>query len=366
MTDTDLFIDSDEALADLVTRISVDAIISLDTEFVRERTYYPQLCLIQIATPELTACVDCLADHDLEPLLSVLLDEQRSWLLHSARQDLEVIHQHTNRLPARLIDSQIAAGLLGYPPQIGLQDLLQEELDVKLDKALARTNWAKRPLPEPAIHYALDDVRHLSELWQALETELARSNRLDWLEEDCRLALDTPLVTPPTTLWARLKGLGSLEAGAKSAALSLVEWREKCAQELNRPRRWILSDELLLRIADTVPITQDKLASIPEMPQRLVERFGGEILAATEDFNGSDRINFVEGHTERPRPNKNGLKRLQDAAKRRAQELGIQPEVLATRKELIDLLVGTPSGRTANGWRWNELKDVVAESREKS
>ena len=362
MTDTDLFIDSDEALADLVARISVDAIVSLDTEFVRERTYYPQLCLIQIATPELTACVDCLAGSDLEPLLNALLDSRGTWLLHSARQDLEVIHQHTDRLPARLIDSQIAAGLLGYPPQIGLQDLLQEVLDVKLDKAFARTNWAKRPLPEPAIHYALDDVRHLWELWQALETELAKHNRLGWLEEDCQLALDAPLVTPPTTLWARLKGLGSLGAGGRSAALSLVEWREKCAQKLNRPRRWILSDELLLRIADTVPTTQDNLASIPEMPQRLVERFGGEILAATADCRGSERLDFVEGHLERPRPSKNGLKRLQHAAKLRAQELGIQPEVLATRKELVDLLVGAPSGRAAKGWRWNELKDMVFES----
>ena len=366
MTDTGLFIDSDEALADLVAWTSIDAIVSLDTEFVRERTYYPRLCLIQIATPKLTACVDCLADSDLEPLLNSLLDSRKTWLLHSARQDLEVIYQHTDRLPARLIDSQIAAGLLGYPPQIGLQNLLHNVLDVKLDKAFTRTNWAKRPLPEPAIHYALDDVRYLSELWQALETELAKHDRLDWLEEDCQLALDAPLVTPPTTLWARLRGLGSLGAGGKSAALSLVEWREKCAQQLNRPRRWILSDEMLLRIADTLPSTQGNLASIPKMPQHLVERFGGEILAATADCGESERLGFVEGRLDRPRPNKNSLKRLQDAAKLCAQELGIQSEVLATRQELVDLLVGTPSGRAAKGWRWTELKHLVAESQQNS
>ena len=366
MTDTGLFIDSDEALADLVAWTSTEAIVPLDTEFVRERTYYPQLCLIQISTAKLTACVDCLTDSDLEPFLNSLLDSRKTWLLHSARQDLEVISQHTDRLPARLIDSQIAAGLLGYPPQIGLQDLLHKLLDVKLDKAFARTNWAKRPLPEPAIHYALDDVRYLSELWQALEKELAKHDRLGWLEEDCQLALDVPLLTPPTTLWARLRGLGSLSTGGKSAALSLVEWREKCAQQLNRPRRWILSDELLLRIADTLPSTQGNLASIPEMPQRLVERFGGEIIASTANCGGSERLSFAEGLLDRPRPNKNSLKRLQDAAKLRAQELGIQPEVLATRQELVHLLGGTPSGRAAKGWRWNELKHMVAESQQNS
>ena len=356
MRDTDLFIDDDKALAELIARISTEAVFSLDTEFVRERTYYPQLCLIQIATQELTVCVDCLAEMDRKPLFESLLAPQRVWLLHSARQDLEVIHQHADGLASQLIDSQIAAGLLGYAPQIGLQDLLDELLDVKLDKAFARTNWAKRPLPEPAVHYALDDVRYLSRLWQILKSELESRNRLSWLEEDCHLALNTPLVTSATTLWSRLKGLGTMEDHGKCAALSLVEWREKCAQKLDRPRRWILSDELLLRIAGTCPTTQEKLTSIAEMPQRLAERFGSEILAATADH---EKMAFVEKQPDKPRPSKSALKQLQDNAKLRAQELGIHPEVLATRKELSELLVGAASGRIADGWRWNELKDLV-------
>lgn len=363
MTDTDLFIDSDEALTDVLSHISSDTIVSLDTEFVRERTYYPQLCLIQIATRELTACIDCLAQLALDSVFDALLDSGRTWLLHSARQDLEVIHQHTAGLPTRLIDTQIAAGLLGYPPQIGLQDLLHEVLDVKLDKSFARTNWAKRPLPDAALHYALEDVRHLANLWEVLESELEDRGRLSWLAEDCRLALDTPLITPATTLWARLRGLGSLDTSAKCSALSLVEWREKCAQQLNRPRRWILSDDLLLRIASTLPTTRETLASIAEMPERLAERFGDEILAAAADCVDPEKISFVAGHADKPRPDKKGLKRLQDSAKLRARELGIQPEVLATRGELTELLVGTATGRVVTGWRWNELKDLAEASR---
>ena len=362
MTDTDIFIDNRQALAGLISGIAQDTTVSLDTEFVRERTYYPRLCLIQIATPKLTACIDCLADLDMRPLFESLLDARSTWVLHSARQDLEVIHQHTDRLPARLIDTQIAAGLLGYPPQISLQDLLQKVLGIRLDKTYVRTDWAERPLPEPAMRYALEDVRHLNGLWQALKAELQHRHRLGWLEEDCRLALDAPLVTPAATLWARLKGLGSLEARARCAALSLVEWRERCARKLNRPRRWIMSDALLLRIADTLPTTREELASVAEMPRRLMERFGGDILAAAAEQEASERLSFVEACSDKPRPDNDGLKRLRDDAKRRARELGIHPEVLATRRELSDLLVGTMSGRAARGWRWKELRDPVRRS----
>lgn len=360
MRDTDLLIDNTKSLANLISSSLTETIISLDTEFLRERTYFPQLCLIQVATPQLTAYVDCLADLDLQPLLEYLLEPQRIWLLHSARQDLEVIHQHSDELPNQLIDSQIAAGLLGYAPQISLQNLLEEVLNVKLDKTLARTNWADRPLPGPAIQYALDDVRYLSILWETLRSELEHRNRLGWLEEDCHLALNAPLVTPAVTLWARLKGLGSMEDSAKYAALSLVEWREKCARKLNRPRRWILSDALLLRIARTLPTTQKKLASIAEMPQHLTERFGAEILAATTNHDQSERTSFIEKQLDKPRPDKNKLKQLQDDFKRRAQELGIHPEILATRKELSELIVGTASGRVAKGgWRWDVLSDLI-------
>ncbi len=358
MTDTDLFIDETGALTDLMERLSEETVVSMDTEFVRERTYYPQLCLIQLAAPELTACVDCL-QVDLELLFAYLLQPERTWLLHSARQDLEVIHQHTGRGPARLIDTQIAAGLLGYAPQIGLQDLVDEILSVKLDKGFARTNWAKRPLPEPAIHYALDDVRHLADLWQVLKSRLESRGRLDWLEEDCRTALSVPFVTPPATLWSRLKGIGSMERRAQHAALSLIEWRETCAQKLDRPRRWICDDGLLLRVARALPINQEELTSIAEMPRRLAGRFGAEILAAVADRDGSEKADLINQRRDQPRPDKNGLRQLQDRARLRAEELGIQPEVLATRKELGELLVGLPSERISNGWRSNQLQDLI-------
>ncbi len=159
MADTNLFIDTDYKLTEFLAVIASEPRLALDTEFVRERTYYPKLCLIQIATPEVTACVDCIAELDLASLFDRLFDPGSAWVLHSARQDLEVLRLQDSRLPEELVDTQIAAGLIGHAPQIGLQALLANELEVNLSKEHTRTDWSRRPLPEAAVQYALDDVR---------------------------------------------------------------------------------------------------------------------------------------------------------------------------------------------------------------
>src|SRR5690606_5248407 len=150
-------------------------------EFVRERTYYPQLCLVQVATGDSAACVDCLAEIDLAPFFSLLARPGLTWVLHSGRQDLEVLHQHAGVLPARIADTQIAAALTGRAAQIGLRELLAQVLGVDIGKDHTRADWSARPLPEGPLRYALDDVRHLLPLWRRLEQELDRLGRLDWL-----------------------------------------------------------------------------------------------------------------------------------------------------------------------------------------
>ncbi|MBH97150.1 MAG: hypothetical protein CMM56_01725 [Rhodospirillaceae bacterium] len=355
MKGTDLFINNKSALTELISEISGEPIISLDTEFMRESTYYPELCLIQIATSNLAVCIDCLADLDLDVFFEVLLAKDKIWLLHSARQDLEVLYKLTNRLPAHLIDTQLAAALLGYPPQIGLQDLTHKLLKIELDKSLSRTDWTKRPLSTPALKYALDDVRYLLSLWEKLRPKLENSARLNWFKEDCQHALHAPLITPSVTLWERLKGLGSLDPRSQYAALCLTEWREKCAQKLNRPRRWIMSDQLLLITANIIPETQEELASITDMPERLAKRFGNEILKTINDYQDIEKMKRVEKRINRPRHKKANLKQLKNCLLERAHELGIEPEVLASRKELIGLAVGNLSGRLEKGWRSNEI-----------
>ncbi len=363
MVDTDLFIDSDKKLTALLASIADEPALALDTEFVRERTYYPKLGLIQIATPGITACIDCVTEIDLAPFFDRLFETGCAWVAHSARQDLEVLYQQDQRAPQELVDTQIAAGLLGHAPQIGLQDLLAEELGVTLEKEHTRTDWIRRPLPDGAVQYALDDVRYLLPLSELLAQKLDVLQRGDWLKADCVAALSIPPVTPPVTLWARLRGLRSMGPQQQCAALALVSWRERYAQTLDRPRRWIMSDELLLRIARTLPEDLQSLKSIPEMPGRLADRSGHDILAELQDSDGVDQRALIETHLTLERPDRKDLQALQERVRGRADELGIRSEVLATRKEISDILVDRPSGRVDEGWRQLEIQRLLADHR---
>ncbi|HEX5421755.1 MAG TPA: ribonuclease D, partial [Gammaproteobacteria bacterium] len=229
-----------ETLEELIEAAAAAELVAVDTEFVRESTYYPKLCLLQAATTDFAACVDCLAPIELEPLFARLAAPGCVWVLHSARQDLEVIEHYARMRPARLIDTQIASALIGRAPQIGLQELLAETLGIELGKDFTRTDWSRRPLPEGALRYALDDVAHLLPLWKRLEHKLAELGRLEWLQEDCARLLEETANGDPLVIWARLKGVQMLDADTQAAAMSLITWRESTAQRLDRPRRWIM------------------------------------------------------------------------------------------------------------------------------
>jgi ribonuclease D len=360
MRKTESYIDTPAGLEDFLATIESERIVALDTEFIREKTYYPRLCLIQIATDDLAVCIDTLADLDLAPFFDRLLGNPASWVLHSARQDLEVLFLEDSRAPARLIDTQIAAALLGYAPQIGLQGLLAEELGVHVEKGHARTDWTRRPLPKAAIDYALDDVRYLLPLWRKLEGRLDALGRGSWFESDCANALAIPAVTPPEELWGRLRGLRSMNASQQLAALGLICWRERCAQTLDRPRRWIMSDDLLSRIARSDAEDLETLRAIPEIPKRLIERSGRELLSEMRSSRRRDSDDLLERYAGTDRPDKAELRELQGRVERRARELGIQSEVLATRREMSELLSGRSPERIDGGWRGSELQPLVA------
>ena len=346
-----------DALTSVVAEIRESSLVAVDTEFVRETTYYPKLCLVQVATADLTACVDCLA-LDLEPLYAALMREGCTWVLHSARQDLEVIFQRTSRLPSALIDTQVAAALLGYAPQIGLESLLERTLGVELGESFARTDWSRRPLPDAALRYALDDVRYLLATWQHLQARLADLNRTAWLEEECRRLIADPPVADVAAIWARLKGSRAMTPEQHGAALALVQWREERAQRADRPRRWLVADETLLAIAQAFPQSLDELRAI--VPARLAAKHGAEILAAITRHADPPLRALVEEHTTRQAPERQRLKELQAFVRRRAAELGIEPEILATRRDLAALATGNPPAHLVRGWRAAELTPLSA------
>ena len=346
-----------DELAATVDALGSSSTIGIDTEFVRERTYFPRLCLLQVATASSAACIDCLAEIDLDSLFEIMLT--RRVVLHSARQDFEVIFNRVARLPAVLFDTQIAAGLLGFAPQVGLQELLREVLAVELDKSQTRTDWARRPLPAAALEYALDDVRYLLPLATELSERLHALERYAWFEEDCRRALATPPVADDVAIWQRTKGIGRLDSRAQVAALALVGWREQRARAADRPRRWILSDELLVRIAAEHPANAAELAAIEGLPRRLAERSGREMLAALAEADSADLREQVAGTLRDRAPDKKALKVLQARTRDAADALGINAEILATKRDLTATVLGHPRAALATGWR-AEVLDLAA------
>ena len=343
------WIDDDAAIASLCAALDGAPLVAIDTEFVREKTYYPQLCLIQVATREHAACVDCLAPLDLAPLFERLFLPNRTWVLHSARQDLEVIWQRTSRAPPRLVDTQIGAALVGWPPQLGLEGLLERTVHVTLGESFARTDWSRRPLPPAQLNYALEDVRHLLPAWDVLERRLAELSRLDWLHEDCARALAEPPVADTATIWARLKGVHGLPFAAQCAALELVRWRERAAQRADRPRRWLLEDDQLLALAAALPATPDAIG--PLMPPKFVARNAEDIVAAVAQRDNPEVQATVRANAAQQAPDKAKVKALQEDARKRAAGLGLEPEILATKRDLVALAAGHPPAHLRDGWR---------------
>ena len=343
------------ALAALTTTLGGLARIGLDTEFLRERTYRAQLCLVQTATAAEAACIDPLALPDLSPLARVLTADSVLKVMHASRQDLEVLLPLAG-LTRPVFDSQIAASLTGLPAQVGYAEAVWRFLGQRLDKSHTRTDWSRRPLSTEQVEYALDDVRYLLPLAARLEEELARLGRLEWLAEElATLADERTLTVAPEDAWLRLKGLRPLDPPRERLARALAAWRERTALQHNRPRGWILDDALLREIVMQVPRTLTALAAIPEIPPGLVKRRGVELLECVERAQVPQPPPALPGRP-RPDPLKTALvRKLGSISQAVARELSLVPEVLATRRDLEQLADGRRDGALLRGWRRSVL-----------
>ncbi len=352
------WIDNDAALARLVAALEQTSIAAVDTEFVREKTYYPQLCLIQVGTGDQVACIDCLATLDLDAALRDACSIRASRGSCTARARIsKSFFSCTGRMPPRLIDTQVAAALTGYAPQVGLEGLLKRTLDVELGESFARTDWSRRPLPDAPLRYALDDVRYLLAAWERVDAELDRLGRRDWLREDCERILAERPVADATAVWSRIKGVHGLPFASQCAALALVRWRETAAQRSDRPRRWLLADDALLAIAASLPRDADALASFGE--SKFIARSAPAVLAAIASRDDAELQAEVRANAAQPMPDKLLVKALQDRVRQHASVLGIEPEILATKRDLVGLALGDPPSHLRVGWRAKELASVL-------
>ena len=319
--------------------INRDSCIALDTEFKRISTYYPELCLVQIATTHSAECIDVLSIIDLEPLFEKLYHNKTEWIVHSARQDIESLYHLSKRLPSSLFDTQIAASLLNYPVQISYQALTEILQDVYLDKSHTRYDWTKRPLPMDVVEYALDDVRYLLPNFEKLKYELTISQKIPWLDEETRFLLDQELYEPSIEqICYKTKGLSKLEKKFQDQAIKLVAWRENNAQQKNKPRKWIMSDNKLLDYA----CGKSKLST---RSQKLFDNFVKE---SSETIALSELLILQKPLTSSEKNKKNELQRIINSL---AEVYNLPPEVISTSKSLIKFIRGDLSAPLFSGWR---------------
>ena len=348
----DQFVQDQPGLELVCQRLRQEPWIALDTEFVRERTYYARLCLIQIATSDKLFCVDPLATEDLSALLDVVYDSKIVKVLHSARQDLEVFYDLRGAAPAPVFDTQIAAALLGHEDQIGYAALVEQLVGVKLDKLHTRTDWSIRPLNQEQLDYAVDDVRHLVTIYHQLTQRLHKLGRDDWVSEECTRLTESRLYSnDPDYAHERIKKGHALPPVSQQVLRALARWREHTAQTRNLPRSWVLRDATLWELAATQPTSREPLGSIKGIGAATLRKWGDDILKVIAEGQTMAPSLLWKKPIQLTRAQIELSRRMLSLVKSCAEEQGISPALLATRKDVHALIRGERDITLLTGWR---------------
>lgn len=345
---------SQASLEQILPRLQQSQTLALDTEFRREDTYFPQLCLMQLATQSEVFLIDNLAIDDMSPVFSVLRDESRLKVLHAARQDLELLMHVCGSVLQPVFDTQIAAACLGGDLQLGYAPLVEQRTGVVISKSQTRTQWCARPLTQAQLDYAVEDVLYLHDLKDALESELGETERKHWFQQDCDELNDPLIYLQPTEFaWKRVKGAGHLDPDERRRLASVAAWRETTARREDRPRQWIVKDRDLIDIARVAAIDLDALNQLEHLPAGKVRRYGKSLIDAV----GSLDIDPGNEVSRRPDEREKALvKKLKAHLQKRAEALGVKAELLAGRRELQDIAQGRHEElRVLSGWRLEAL-----------
>lgn len=353
-----LWIDDDASLERLVASVASDERYALDTEFHRERTYYPRLALVQIKWSGGVALVDPLAcdPRGLAPLLA----GDSLAVLHAAQQDLDVLQSSVGAVPQRLYDTQLAAGFVGYSTP-SLVSLVQGELGITVPKGDRLTDWLRRPLSDGQRDYAASDVAHLLDLKDRLDRRLDELGRASWVEDACEeLRTRATGTGDPSAAWLRIKDVRTLRPRSRGVAQAVAEWRERRAMALDVPTRQVLADLAILGIAQKAPRTASELGQSRGVDDRHVRGgFAQEILDAVA--RGLDQsvelpVSDVDQLDRSLRPAVTLVSAwVSDLARRKR----IDTSLVATRQDIVDLLRGHPQARLATGWRAELIGDDV-------
>lgn len=334
--------------------------VGLDTEFLRERTYRADLCLVQLATSDADIyCIDPLAVDNLDPLRQLCEQDDLLKIFHAARQDLEVLYQNLGVVPRPVFDTQVAAAFCGYGEQIGYAGLVQKVTGIELSKTQTRTDWQKRPLRDAQLTYAEEDVQHLAVCHAHLRDELDRLGRTEWLLEDLQqLVTEDLYAMSPYSAWQRVKGMANLHDVERGRLVTLAAWREDHAATANLPREWVIKDRALIdlvRSGGDEHVDDDQLINAG-LTDKQTQQWGDAIRAALQAPPAD-----VQGHGV-PRLTSSDEKRrkvLMSTLKAEAEALGVSPSLLGSRRDVEALIVAPEQSMLSGGWRRDVIGDTL-------
>ncbi len=347
------------ALASFCESVAHETYITVDTEFLRETTYYPKLCLIQLAGEEHAALIDPLAeDIDLAPFFALMDNTKIMKVFHAARQDIEIILKLHGKVPKPIFDTQIAAMVCGFGDQVGYEAIVRKLVGAQIDKSSQFTDWARRPLTQKQMAYAISDVTHLRTVYAKLMADITEKGRHSWLEEDLADLADAETYrVDPKDSWRRIKA--RIQTKKQQAALMAVAaWREREAQNKDVPRGRILKDEAVGEIAIQVPTTREALQQLRLLPRGSADSpIGKGVLAAVAESQAMDPalIPSPKGRGEEMSASQEAVAEvLKLALKIVSESQGIAPKLLATTSDIDAIAVSDDAKVGAmEGWRRN-------------
>jgi ribonuclease D len=336
--------------------------IAVDTEFLRDQTYWPKLCLVQVAGPETLAAIDPLAPGiDLTPLYRLMEDPSLLKVFHAGRQDLEIFFHATGKVPAPIFDTQVAAMVCGFGESASYESLVAKLARAAVDKSSRFTDWSYRPLTDRQLAYALDDVIHLRTVYVKLRDQLRRSDRESWLDGDMAILSDPRIYRlDPAESWRRLK-MRSPKPRTLAALKELAAWREMEAQKRDLPRGRIIRDEALIELASHLPSTQSQLARTRGLPGGFAEgKWGVAVVEAIERVMAlpADQLPTPDAPSDMPGNLGSTLELLKVLLKHKAEKNDVAARLLATSDELEQIAAGR---LRLEGWR-HELFGADAEA----
>ena len=359
-----LTIENEEDLGKLCEQLKGSDWLAVDTEFERIKTYYPELCLVQVANEDIAAIIDPLAVVNLDQFLEILYDKSITKVFHSVHQDLEIFFNLKGDIPTPIFDTQIAAPLLGYAEQIGYAKLVHQLLGVELGKAFTRSDWKRRPLKQGQLEYAINDVIYLGKVYVQFLEKLIRLDRLSWLDKDFSALADLDRYQPdPEHVWKKIREAKKLKGKKLAVLQKLAAWREITAREENRPRNWLMRDDAIVDMAQLLPEDRNALTKIKGLQERFLRNHGEVLLGVIQNAKNMppEPLMNTQQHSKLTGQQQAIVNALSVIVSLQAEIHELNPAALASKKELQAFVQNQDESVLLSGWRKPLVGDALSE-----